>query len=94
MAEAGAVVAEPGRLPRVLCDRVQVRRVLQNLLSNAIKYRHPDRVLHISLSTEPASSGSGAAHRAPASGAMVAEGRAGEGATISFTLPAAPGTEP
>ncbi|NVO16118.1 MAG: GAF domain-containing protein [Rhodoplanes sp.] len=40
--ETGATVSATA-LPEVLCDRSQIRQVLQNLISNALKYRHPDR---------------------------------------------------
>lgn len=33
--------------PTLVCDRGQIRRLLQNLFSNAIKYRSPDRLLEI-----------------------------------------------
>ena len=46
--EAQAIV-ECDALPQVLCDRNQMRQVLQNLLSNAIKYRRPDRQCHIRI---------------------------------------------
>jgi light-regulated signal transduction histidine kinase (bacteriophytochrome) len=36
-------------LPTVLCDRNQMRQVLQNLLSNALKYRHPERPCEIRI---------------------------------------------
>ncbi|CAL8977918.1 Phytochrome-like protein cph1 [Rhodoplanes serenus] len=46
--ETGATVtALP--LPEILCDRSQIRQVLQNLVSNAVKYRHPDRRPMITL---------------------------------------------
>ena len=40
--ETGALVTSQ-HLPEVLCDRSQIRQLLQNLVSNALKYRHPDR---------------------------------------------------
>ncbi|RAI43544.1 ATP-binding protein [Rhodoplanes roseus] len=36
-------------LPVVLCDRSQIRQVLQNLISNALKYRHPGRLPAIAV---------------------------------------------
>jgi len=138
IAESGATVTVAGDLPTVLCDRGQIRQVLQNLLSNAVKYRDPDRppVIAISALPEPgtqglpphrrgmlrvtfADNGIGfeqrhasrifepfqrlhGADRYPGSGIglaicrkivdrhggiIAAEGRPGEGATLSFTLP-------
>lgn len=47
--EAGAsVVSQP--LPVVLCDRSQMRQLLQNLVSNALKYRDPARAPQIAVS--------------------------------------------
>ena len=46
--ETGATVSsEP--LPAVLCDRSQIRQLLQNLVSNALKYRHPGRAPAIAV---------------------------------------------
>ena len=50
--EAAAVLCCEA-LPTVLCDRNQLRQVLQNLLSNALKYRHPDRPCRIRVFAEP-----------------------------------------
>jgi light-regulated signal transduction histidine kinase (bacteriophytochrome) len=47
--EEAAATIDTGNLPRVLCDRNQMRQVLQNLVSNALKYRHPDRRSHIRI---------------------------------------------
>jgi light-regulated signal transduction histidine kinase (bacteriophytochrome) len=46
-------------LPVVMCDRTQMRQVLQNLIANAIKYRHPERspVITISASIRPSKPG-------------------------------------
>ncbi len=59
LAESGAEVVTEGPLPEVLCDRGQIRQVLQNLLSNAIKYRHPERRPRIAVSVvlEPSDAG-------------------------------------
>jgi light-regulated signal transduction histidine kinase (bacteriophytochrome) len=46
--EAQAVVTCDA-LPTVLCDRNQMRQVLQNLLSNALKYRNPDQPCRIRI---------------------------------------------
>jgi light-regulated signal transduction histidine kinase (bacteriophytochrome) len=46
--ETGASVTSE-RLPEVLCDRSQIRQLLQNLVSNALKYRHPGRAPAIEL---------------------------------------------
>ena len=40
--ETGAQVTSQ-HLPEVMCDRSQIRQLLQNLVSNALKYRHPGR---------------------------------------------------
>jgi chemotaxis family two-component system sensor kinase Cph1 len=40
-----------GDLPVIMCDRVQMRQVLQNLISNSLKYRHADRAPDISVSS-------------------------------------------
>jgi light-regulated signal transduction histidine kinase (bacteriophytochrome) len=50
--EEAAATIETRNLPRVLCDRNQMRQVLQNLVSNALKYRHPDRSPHIRIYAE------------------------------------------
>ncbi len=47
--ETGATV-EVGPLPAVMCDRTQMRQVMQNILANAVKYRHPDRAPVIGFS--------------------------------------------
>ncbi|MDN3566408.1 ATP-binding protein [Paeniroseomonas aquatica] len=56
IAEAGAAVVLAADQPVLLCDRGQIRQVLQNLLSNAIKYRHPGRAprIVVALAPEPA----------------------------------------
>lgn len=41
--EEGGATVEAGWLPVVMCDRTQMRQVLQNVLANAVKYRQPDR---------------------------------------------------
>lgn len=47
------------RLPTVLCDRSQIRQLLQNLISNALKYRDSSRLPHIQVSArvEPSNAG-------------------------------------
>ena len=40
--ETGAQVTSQ-HLPEMLCDRSQIRQLLQNLVSNALKYRDPGR---------------------------------------------------
>jgi light-regulated signal transduction histidine kinase (bacteriophytochrome) len=40
----------PQALPVVLCDRSQIRQLLQNLISNALKYRDPERAPEIAIS--------------------------------------------
>ncbi|SDB38807.1 ATP-binding protein [Belnapia rosea] len=52
IAECGAAISAED-LPVVLCDRSQIRVVLQNLLSNAIKYRAPDRTPRIVIAATP-----------------------------------------
>ncbi|GAA2896619.1 hypothetical protein Acy02nite_61110 [Actinoplanes cyaneus] len=44
-----ATVTALGRLPRVSCDPVLARQLLQNLIANAIKYRHPARLPHVEV---------------------------------------------
>jgi two-component system phosphate regulon sensor histidine kinase PhoR len=43
-----SMITEPG-LPRVLCDRPQIERVLLNLLSNAIKFSHEGQRVRVEL---------------------------------------------
>jgi light-regulated signal transduction histidine kinase (bacteriophytochrome) len=40
----------PQALPVVLCDRSQIRQLLQNLISNALKYRDPARAPEVTIS--------------------------------------------
>jgi light-regulated signal transduction histidine kinase (bacteriophytochrome) len=52
IADCGAAITADV-LPMALCDRVQIRQVLQNLLSNVIKYRDPGRTPHIVVAAAP-----------------------------------------
>lgn len=51
IAESNAAIVTD-TLPVVHADVAQMSHVFQNLLSNSIKYRHPDRQIEISISTE------------------------------------------
>lgn len=44
-----ATVSAPEPLPKVSCDPVLARQLLQNLIANAIKYRHPDRLPRVAV---------------------------------------------
>jgi two-component system, chemotaxis family, sensor kinase Cph1 len=45
-----------GELPTVLCDKNQIRQLLQNLISNALKYRDATRAPRIAIEAEEADS--------------------------------------
>ncbi|MBK5958315.1 ATPase [Rhodoplanes elegans] len=64
--ETGARVTATS-LPVVLCDRSQIRQVLQNLISNALKYRHPERAPAVAVSGA-IEAGAAVDHDRPASG--------------------------
>ncbi len=49
--EARAQVAV-GVLPEVLCDRSQMRQLVQNLLSNALKFRKPNQPARIEIAAD------------------------------------------
>lgn len=57
LADSGAEVERPARLPVVWGEMPLLVRLVQNLLGNAAKYRHPDRVPRIVVSAEPAPGG-------------------------------------
>ena len=50
--EAGAEVDILRELPEVNADETQITQVWRNLLGNAVKYRHPDRLLRLTVEWE------------------------------------------
>ena len=53
---SGAQVHVAPDLPRVHCDREQMRQVLSNLLGNAMKFAHPERALRVDVRAEQGAS--------------------------------------
>ncbi|WP_432575167.1 sensor histidine kinase [Kineococcus sp. SYSU DK005] len=54
---AGASVQVPADLPRVYCDPVLLRQLLQNLVGNSVKYRDPRRPCAVRVSAAPDGAG-------------------------------------
>lgn len=52
IAETGAVVERPEKLPKIVGDPMLLAMLWQNLVGNAIKFRHPDRVPHVRVTCE------------------------------------------
>ncbi len=52
VAETGARVSVPLRLPSVLGDDSELTRLFQNLIGNALKYRHPDRAPEVRIAAQ------------------------------------------
>lgn len=52
IAETGAVVERPEKLPQVVGDPMLLAMLWQNLVGNAVKFRHPDRTPHVRVTCE------------------------------------------